>query len=391
MPKSKSQSEGSDLVPKMVEQINNAVFSANIHINMSIYAILELPQELYFGSHSEKNLNIVEKVSLRAEVKTGNDVKAVMVDKGYYSPTKQRGIERRAIAYSLVKTKDNVLVPYYKHFNLSIDITDTYLNGVPDPRDILTFVWGGSWRSPASYIRGRVGYGGGVAVQDNISIRQRNRVSYDAYAKTEKEDKNEVSEQTLWKKEYIEPGVLIPVIRHGFMLGWENYEPHALAYAFLEGLKIAGAGTPKSIDIFDGFWLKQSDNEEQNNSEKQSVNERQKAVVVDLYSWLSPDPVVISPAITSVIEALEEFERKALSYKKECEECVINNAEQINVEDILNKVKEGKAVRLVGNIAYAFLRALANKFGTEYLGNIDQLSIPRIGFFKNVPNNSSKQ
>jgi len=382
MPKRGSKSEGNGLTPEMVERINNAVFSANTHINMSIYAILELPQELYFGSHSEKNLNIVEKVSLRAEVKTGNDVKAMMVDKGYYSPTKQRGIERRAIAYSLVKTKENdseKLVPYYKYFNLSIDITDTYLNGVPDPRDILTFVWGGSWRSPASYIRGRVGYGGGVAVQDDISIRQRNRVSYDAYAKTEKEDKNEVSEQTLWKKEYVEPSVLIPVIRHGFMLGWENYEPHALAYAFLEGLRMAGAGTPKSLSIFDGFWL------------KQSVNERQKAVVVDLYSWLSPDPVVISPVITSVTEALEEFERKALSYKKECEECFIDDVNQIDNTTILNKVKEGKAVRLVGNAAYAFLRALANKFGTEYLGNIDQLNIPRMGFFKNVPNNSSKQ
>lgn len=384
MPKRGSKSEGGNLTPEMVKQIDNAVFSANMHINMSIYAIPELPQELYFGSHSEKNLNIVEKVSLRAEVKTGNDVKAVMVDKGYYSPTKQRGIERRAIAYSLVKTNNNKLEPYYKHFNLSIDITDTYLNGVPDPRDILTFVWGGSWRSPASYIRGRVGYGGGVAVQDDISIRQRNRVYYDAYAKTEKEDKNEVSEQTLWKKEYVEPGVLIPVIRHGFMLGWENYEPHALAYAFLEGLRMAGAGTPKSLSIFDGFWLKQSDNEEQNNSEKQSVNDRQKAVVVDLYNWLSPDPVVISPVITSVTEALEEFKRKALSYKNECKECVIEKAEEIDNEAILSKVKEGKAVRLVGNAAYVFLRALANKFGTEYLGNIDQLNIPRMSLLKNM-------
>jgi len=363
--------KASEILPETVKLVNDAIFSADTLLNMSIYAILELPQELYFGSHSEKNINILEKVEVRTEVMTDSGPAVVRITKGYYSPTKQRGIERRAIAYSLLKVKDNdkeKLVPYYKYFNLSIDVTNTYPSGMPDPRDILTFVWGASWRTPAAYIRGRVGYGGGVAVQDDISIKQRNRVPYEVYTKTEKEKKGEVAEQTLWKKEYDEPGVLIPVIRHGFMLGWENYEPHALAYAFLEGLKFAGAGTPKSLDIFNGYWL---DN-----------NQRHRAVVVDLYLWLSPEPVVISPVITSVMEALEVFRAKALSFENECKDCVIKNENQINVDDIINKVKSYKAVRLIGNTAYKFLRILADAFGSEYLGKIEELNIPRVQVFR---------
>jgi len=358
------------LTAETLKLIDSSIFSANTLVNMSIYAILELPQELYFGSHSEKNLNILEKVEMRAEVKSGDKVEPVLVVKGYYSPTKQRGIERRAIAYSLVKVKqDNTekLMPYYKYFNLSIDVTNTYPGGVPDPRDILTFLWGASWREPAAYIRGRVGYGGGVAIQDDIFIKQRNRVPYETYTKTEKEEREEVAEQTLWKKEYNEPGVLIPVVRHGFMLGWENYEPHALAYAFLEGLKLAGAGTPKSLDIFDGYWL--------------SNEHKHRAVVVDLYLWLSPEPVVISPLITSVTEALEEFKRKALNHSQDG---IIEDENQLNIDDIIKNVKEGKAIRLVGNVAYKFLRKLAGSFGSDYLGKIEKLNIPRVEMLQDM-------
>jgi len=375
MPRSRSQTQesgsGKEGFAEVVKKVNDAVFSANTYVNMSIYAILELPQELYFGSHSEKGLNILEKVELRAEVKTGNGVSVVPVTKGYYSPTKQRGIERRAIAYSLVKTEKGIM-PYYRYFNLGIDVTDTYPSGQPDPKDILTFLWGASWRQPAAYIRGRVGYGGGVAVQDDISIKQRNRVPYDAYKMTEKEEKTEVAEQTLWKKEYIEPGVLIPVVRHGFLLGWENYEPHALAYAFLEGLKLTGAGTPKGLDIFNGYWL--------------SDAEKQRALVVDLYLWLAPEPVTISPVITSVTEALEEFKKKAFSHSKDN---TVTNWSDIpewsddkpvteGIKKIVEVVKGGKSVRLIGNVAYEFLRKLADEFGNEYLGKIDNLDIPRV-------------
>jgi len=374
MPRSRSQTQESDSgkegFAEVVKKVNDAIFSANTYVNMSIYAILELPQELYFGSHSEKGLNILEKVELRAEVKTGNGVSVVPVTKGYYSPTKQRGIERRAIAYSLVKT-DKGTMPYYRYFKLGIDVTDTYPSGQPDPKDILTFLWGASWRQPAAYIRGRVGYGGGVAIQDEISIKQRNRVPYDAYKMTEKEERTEVAEQTLWKKEYIEPGVLIPVVRHGFLLGWENYEPHALAYAFLEGLKLTGAGTPKGLDIFNGYWL--------------SDTEKQRALVVDLYLWLAPEPVTISPVITSITEALEEFKKKALSYSKDSDdkpaaegtEKIVEEKKSI-VEGVKEAMKNGKPVRLIGNEAYKFLRELADKFGNEYLGNIDNLNIPRV-------------
>jgi len=350
----------------VAKAIDDAIFSAPTIINMSIYAILELPHELYFGSHSEKGLNVLEKVRIKIEEKPVE--KPVEAVKGYYSPTKQRGIERRAIAYSIVNA-GGMLVPYYKYFNLSIDVTDVYGDGVPDPRDILTFLWGATWRNPPTYIRGRVGYGGGVAVQDDVSIRQRIRVPYDIYTVTEKESRYEVAEQTLWRKEYIEPGVLIPVIRHGFLLGWENYEPHALAYAFLKGLSMAGAGTPKGLGIFEAYW--------------RDDNIKEKVVVVDLYTGLAPEPVTISPFITSVIEALEEFKGKA--YKPDKNK-IKESFDQKELDNIRESIKGGGYVRFVGDAAYSLLRALAEEFSQRYLGKIECLGIPRVkaleGYYK---------
>jgi len=357
---SKSESSaGARISVEDVERVERAIFSAKTYINMSIYAILELPQELYFGSHTEKDLNVLETVKIVADVKTDNGVKPITITKGYFSPTKQRGIERRAIAYSLVCTS-NGCMPYYRFFNLSIDITDTYVNGIPDPRDILTFLWGASWTSrtsPTVFLRGRVGYGGGVAVQPITEIKQRNRVHYNIYAKTEKEEKREKAVQTLWRKEYLEPGVLIPVVRHGFMLGVENFEPHAVAYAFLEGLKLVGAGTPKGIDILRAYW--------------RSDDRLERVIVVDIYAWLSPEPVTISPVITSVIEALEIFRERTSRYDEYKGDIDLNNIVKI-------VIGEKKAVRLVGDNAYNFLRNLADEFGKHYLGNIEQLNIPRI-------------
>jgi len=357
--------QGSEVRVDVVEAVERAIFSAPTVVNMSIYAILELPQELYFGSHQEKGLNVLEKVEVRVERKPGK--RPVEVVKGYYSPTKQRGVERRALAYSIVNTGGGSM-PYYRYFCLGIDVTEVYGDGVPDPRDILTFLWGASWRRPTVYIRGRVGYGGGVAVQDEVSIKQRNRVPYNMYTKTEKEEEQRVAEQTLWRKEYVEPGVLIPVVRHGFLLGWENYEPHALAYAFLKGLSMAGAGTPKGLDILEAYWL--------------DDNRKEKVVVVDLYTGLAPEPVTISPLITSVIEALEEFRGKALRPGEGNIEKSEKSFDKNKLSDILKGIKEGKYKRFVGDAAYSLLKALAEEFSQEYLGKIESLGIPRVKVLK---------
>lgn len=364
-----SKSEKAEkLTSEDIKHIDDSVFSAKTLVNMAIYAVLEAPQELYFGSHSEKNVNILEKVLVRAEIREGNTTRVVDIEKPYFSPTKQRGIERRAIAYSLVKTNDGRLMPYYKYFNLSIDVTNTYPSGKPDPRDILTYVWGATWTTPTAYLRGRVGYGGGVAIQPStVLTKQRNRVEYrhfEVVGKEESEAGKEAHEtaQMVWSKEYAEPHVLIPVYRSYTLLGNENYEPHAVAYAFLRGLELAGAGTPKGISILEAYWLSNTDKE--------------KALVVDVGASLLPEPVVVSPAIVSVIEALEEFKSKALSLPRDRKSFE-------NPKEVFDKAASGTTCRLVGNSAYRFLRTLAEAFEKDYLLKIEELNISRVQTCRN--------
>lgn len=370
--KAKQKEQKSDkITPAEVKFVEDAIFSTKNLVNMAIYAILETRHESYFGSHSEKNVNILETVTLRMEIKEGDVWKSVEIKKSFYSPSKQRGVERRAIAYSLVKTSDG-LVPYYKFFNLSIDVTNTYPNGIPDPRDILTFVWGATWTEPTLYLRGRIGYGGGVAIQpDSIVVKHRNRLEYRHFEATEKRGKEGGEEgegsaetaQTIWMKEYVEPHVLIPVYRSGILLGVENYEPHAVAYAFLRGLELAGAGTPKGMSIVEAYWLED--------------DVKEKVLVVDVGASLLPEPVVISPAILSIAEALGEFKRKATLEQSK----ILKSWE--DPSDVFKKVVSNyTSYRLIGDSAYRFLRALAERFEKEYLGKIEDLQIPRVKTMK---------
>ena len=287
MPKRSEQ-----LADQMVKDAESLVFPDGTKlINMAIYAILELPQELYFGLRSEKNRNLLETVKIQVDI----DGRLVTLVKPYFSPTKQRGLERRAIAYAPVGKNGR---PYYRFFNLSIDVSKTYPNGKPDPRDILTWLWGGTWTAGA-YLRGRIAYGGGVGVQALVEEKERNRVEYNHHNVTAKGLAEEEVAQTLWSKEYAPPHLLVPVVRYGYLLGVENYEPHAMAYAFINMQKLAGAGTPKTIVVFETFLC--------------SEDSKKKLIVVDIGKGLLPEPVTISPAIVHPSEAVEEFKRKALS------------------------------------------------------------------------------
>lgn len=361
MPRNTKTEPGQQLTRDAVKLIEDAIFSASTYVNMAIYAVLEATQELYFGSHSEKNLNVLEKVTIDTEVVENGNRRPLQIVKPYFSSTKQRGVERRAIAYADVKTKDGKQSPYYRYFNLSIDVTNTYKNGVPDPRDILTFLWGATWTRPTTaYMRGRVGYGGGVAVQTTFERKQRNRVEYNMYNIVEKVQREEGEEeghtaQMVWTKEYTPPHTLIPIVRYGMLLGVENYEPHAMAYAFLKGLLIAGANTPRGIPIFEAYWL--------------SEKEKEKVLVVDVGCWLLLEPVIVSPVIVSPSEVLEEFKRKTLKHQ------LFDNPDP---EKVFEEARQGRTVRLAGNLAYEFLRKLAEEFAHNYLGKIDQLDIPRV-------------
>jgi len=370
---------------KLVEEL---IFSDNTYVNMAIYAILEVPQELYFGKLSEKNINLLETVTLSIDIDEGGNIVRGEIKKPYFSPTKQRGVERRAIAYSLVKTSDDInvkYVPYYKYFNLSIDVTNTYQTGVPNPRDILTYLWGATWTTPTAYLRGRIHYGGGVAIQSLLERKQRNRVEYNIYnmlkiegeesTKKTTEDREGMTggegkefevAQMIWTKEYVEPYTLIPIVRVGTLLGISNMEPHAMAYAFLQGLNIAGAGTPKGMNILEDPWLKL------NNKCKEKV------LVVDVGTHLLDEPVVIPPAIPSPSDAINEFKKKALTSQ--------NIISESDPDKVFDEVKSGKhvCIRLIGDTAYKFLKVLSDKFVNEYLMKIDNLDIPRVKLYNKI-------
>lgn len=336
------------LAAELVREMEDLLFPPSTTlVSMSIYAVLELPQELYFGMRSEKNRNLLEVAEV--QVDDGGVLKTLV--KPYFSPNKQKGLERRAIAYSLVGSRG---VPYYRFFNLSIDVSSTYPDGRVDPRDILTFLYGAVWTSGA-HERGRIGHGGGVGVQPLVSEKERVRLEYNMYNVSSKKANSDTA-QTVWEKEYAPPHLLVPVIRHGFLLGVENYEPHALAYAFLAMQRLAGAGTPKSVVIFETFL--------------RDDGRKEKLLVVDVGRNLLPEPVVFSPAITHPSEAISEFRRKALGERR----ATYMEFDPDRGDDAIDVVFSGareRPVRLVGDDAYEFLYELAARFDRDYLAKLD--------------------
>src|SRR5689334_2254739 len=65
--------------------------------HFDIYAIVEATQEIYFGDEVAVNVNLVEKVKIP---RTRNDGSLEELDKCYISPTKRRGVERRALIWA---------------------------------------------------------------------------------------------------------------------------------------------------------------------------------------------------------------------------------------------------------------------------------------------------
>ena len=66
-----------------------------------IYAVLEGPQELYFGHEVQVNISIVETVRIATD--EGE------IEKCYISPTKRRGVERRSLIWAPVQSEGVLL------------------------------------------------------------------------------------------------------------------------------------------------------------------------------------------------------------------------------------------------------------------------------------------
>ena len=296
---------------------------------MDIYAIVEATQELHFGNVKDLNVNRIELV-----IVPGMDGE---IEKMYMSPTKVRGVARRALMWRLNELGDEKI--------RSCGIPATC--GKCDLCKLfgsLTTTAGEEEGSIAS----RVFQGGGVAIQE-VSPVVKQRLSSPTYildgqiGKYSKEEiksllkKRGISEAELerlsqpmpYEKEYAVSGILFPIYWHSLLLESEQgnrkmSEPQMIAYSFLESLKRIGAGHPKGAEIYHYDWL---------------GNGKEPVLTVDIYREPLGKRPIISPTEIDIKEAIREFTEKS---------------NQSNVQ-------EGKFERYKGETAHTLLRNLASR------------------------------
>lgn len=298
-------------------------------VNMDIYAIVEATQELHFGNVKDLNINRIELVTV-----PGIDGE---IQKLYMSPTKVRGVARRALLWKLNDLGDEKIK--------SCGIPATC--GQCD----LCKLFGGLMTTTGEEegsIASRVFQAGGVAIQEaSPEIKQRlSSPSYIINGQIGQYSKEEIkallkgrgvsgdaldrlSQPMPYEKEYVVAGALFPIYWHSLLLETAKgerkmSEPRMVAYSFLETLKRIGAGHPKGAEIFHSSWLS---------------DEKEPLLTVDIYREPLGKRPVISPMETNVQEALTEFVRKS--------------KESTTIEH--------KFERYLGEEAYTLLRNLASE------------------------------
>ncbi len=202
-----------------------------------LYALFVAPQEVFFGHETQVNLSLIE----RAELPDGTE-------RIYLSPTKRRGVERRALLYA----------PVHKNGESKFltDLLDCGIPGTCGKEEcpicrvygaLITDSKGGKERT--TFI-GRLTHGGGVGVPAlGPSEKQRAMHPSDLRRGGEQEPQP-------FKREYGAPGLVFPVYNH--VLAASEEEFLAIAYAFLESLPRLGAGNPKGLALLedaDGPYL----------------------------------------------------------------------------------------------------------------------------------------
>lgn len=245
-----------------------------------IYAILEGPQELYLGHDVAVNVNLVETVRIAAP-KGERDI-----EKCYLSPTKRRGIERRALINMdingvLLGEKFGCGIP---HTCGKADCPICRIFGamLPSATEIELVDGKTETRSPVTYV-GRLTHGGGTAIQEQAPA-EKQRAMHPSNLRREGEN------PMPFKREYNEPGLLYPIYNHALSVA--QIEFNGAAYAFLQSLARLGAGNPKGMALFYSDVL---------------TGALEPMIVVDKYlSPLGSRPI-ISPHITDVDEALQRF------------------------------------------------------------------------------------
>lgn len=238
----------------------------NPRFHFDIYAILEGSQELYFGDEVQVNVNVVETVKLTT--KDGQSL-----EKCYLSPTKRRGVERRCLLWSPVKTGEL--------------LGDKYKCGIPKTcakQNCPICAPYGALDPGKSTLIGRVTHGGGVAVQDLYPV-DKQRAMHPSRLVNQKDET-----PVPFKRQYNQPGILYPVSNHA--LSVTDQEFSSVAYAFLDALPRIGSGNPKGISI------------------AETVNQTP-LLVIDRYLVPKGKRPIISPSITDSEVAIADFMRLA--------------------------------------------------------------------------------
>lgn len=313
-------------------------------IHMDIYAIVEATQELHFGNVKDLNINRVELITLPKD-------NGVVIQKPYMSPTKVRGVARRALLWELTSLGDQKVT--------SCGIPATC--GKCDVCRLFGAIPPENMGSEA--IQSRIIQAGGVAIQElSPEIKQRNSVptyiidgkigQYDAEKIKEilekrgisGDDLNRLSSPMPYGKEYITG--IFPIYWHAFCIekekqqGSQMSEPQMIAFSFLETLKRVGASHPK------GAYIKEGD----------ILSKEQPLLVVDVYRKPLGTRPVISPMEVNENKALETFKRKALTVAGKQES-------EAHIKVTLNGTVLFE--RFIGEKAHAFLQKLAGGLETD--------------------------
>ena len=293
--------------------------------HFDIYAILEGGQELFFGHETQVNVSIVEKVTIPLP----NADEDREREKCYLSPTKRRGVERRSLIWAptgngLLGDKLNCGIP---HTCSKAECPICRVFGALIPGE-MTFI-------------GRLTHGGGVAIQP-LGPEEKQRAMHPSVPGSllRKHPKQEPT-PTPFKREYNQPGLLYPVYNH--CLSMTESEFSAVAYAFMAALARLGAGNPKGVKIHDTPLT------------KEDVDEPW--IVVDRYLAPLGKRPVVSPAITDVKEAKEQFKKAVFSVGG-------------HKQQPANQLTQGNFHRYVGDAAVEKISNYLERFETEVL-NVD--------------------
>ena len=307
-------------------------YSDEPRFHFDIYAVFEGGQELFFGHETQVNVNVVETVTIALPNSNGDNNE---LEKCYLSPTKRRGVERRALIWAptgngLLGDIRNCGIPHTCS-KPECPICRVFGGLITSAID----VEGESEKRPATTLIGRLTHSGGVAIQE-LGPEEKQRAMHPSLIRQEGDET-----PMPFKREYNEPGLLYPVYNH--CMSMTDSEFSSVAYAFMGALARLGAGNPKGVKIYDAPLI------------KEDVDEPW--IVVDRYLAPLGKRPVVSPAITDVEKAKNQFKEAAFSVAGSRQEAA-------------NELTHGKFHRYIGDAAIAKLSEYLIKFEEGVL-NVD--------------------